>query len=69
MGPKRIASVERLRNTRDGNLVFAVTFEDGSVAKTEPDAQIASYAENSEWQGVDLDVTFRGDRIVGWALA
>lgn len=65
---RTIASVERARNTADGNPRFDVTFTDGTTARTAPDSQVGHYAENSEWIGVPLEVrTNEAGEITGWS--
>ena len=66
---KRIAGVTRLRSTTNGNPVYLVEFDDGTSGRTVADAQVGTYAENSDWVGVDLDVEWDGDRIRGWKAA
>ncbi|KJL45567.1 hypothetical protein [Microbacterium trichothecenolyticum] len=58
---KQIASLERLRNSRDGNPTWRVEFTDGTVATTAKDAAVGNAIDNSEYQGVPLEVTFDGD--------
>lgn len=66
----RIAEVARVRSSGNGNPRYAVTFTDGTSARTVADGQISHYAENSEWVGVDLDVEFTAaGEIRGWTLA
>jgi hypothetical protein len=60
----QIASLERLRNSRDGNATWRVEFTDGTSATTAKDAAVGNVIENSEYQGVPLDVTFRDGEIV-----
>lgn len=66
---KRIADLVRAGN-REGNPVWAVTFTDGQVARTEPGSQVAFSIDNPEYQDADLEVAFNdAGRIVGVAVA
>lgn len=60
---KRIGKLDRMQNSRNGNPRWRVTFTDGTVAATEPDAMIAYALNNPEYRDVDVDVTFNGR---GW---
>lgn len=65
----RIASLERRANS-GGSPVWSVMFDDGSVALTEPGAQIAYSIDNSELRDVDVDVAYNeSGRIVGMTPA
>jgi hypothetical protein len=66
---KQIAALARMRNGTSGNPVFEVTFEDGQVARTATDSQVGHSIENSEYQGVPVDVTWRDGEIVGVTVA
>jgi hypothetical protein len=58
-----IVSVERLRNSVNGNPRHLVTFDDGSSANTVADAFIGTVVANEEYLGVPVDVTFEGQEI------
>jgi hypothetical protein len=62
---KQIATLARMRNRGSGNPVFEVTFTDGQVARTATDSQVGHSIENSEYQGVPIDVTWRDGEIIG----
>lgn len=65
----RIVDLVRAGN-RDGNPVWAVTLDGGRVVRTEPGAQVAYSIDNSEYAGVDVDLTLNAaGRIVGIATA
>jgi hypothetical protein len=66
---KRIAAVTRLRDSRNGNPVYHVEFDDGTAASTVKDGPIGGYAASSEWLGADVDIDWDGDRILGWRNA
>ena len=61
---KQIASLKRVRNSAGGSPVFEVTFTDGQVARTARDAQVGYSIENSDYQGVPLEVEFVDGEIV-----
>jgi hypothetical protein len=56
--PLTIASLERLRPSRNGNPRFRVTFTNGHVAQTQSDASISYAIENPEYRDVPLHVEF-----------
>lgn len=66
---KQIAALTRVRNSASANPVFDVTFTDGQVARTAKDSQVGHSIENSEYQGVPVDVTWRDGEIVGVTVA
>jgi len=53
-----IDTLTRLDNSRDGNPRYLVKFTNGRMAKTAADSQIGYGIDNSEYQGVSLDVEF-----------
>jgi hypothetical protein len=60
----RIASLVRLKNTRDGNPQYRVVFTDNTAALTEPDAAVNYEITNSQWRDVDVQVVTRAGHIV-----
>jgi hypothetical protein len=66
---KRIAAITRLRDTRKGNPVYHVEFDDGTAASTVRDGPVGEYAGNIGWVGVDLDIEWDGERVAGWKPA
>lgn len=58
MQVKTVESLQRLRNDRDGNPRWEVTFTDGVVAKTARGAQVNYGIDNAEHRGVPLEVEF-----------
>lgn len=52
----RIAWIERLNSSVNGNPRYRVSFVNGPVRKTQPDAGISYGLTNPEYQDVDLDV-------------
>ena len=64
-GPLQIVHMERAKSSRNGNPAFFVTFDDGTRARTLPDAAWSYEAENSEFRDAPLMVTFtRGGQVV-----
>lgn len=53
-----IESSKRLRNSRNGNPRFEITFTDGSTARTGSDSMSAFLVENNQYRGVPLAVEF-----------
>jgi hypothetical protein len=53
-----IESMMRLRLSRNGNPRWRIRFRDGTVADTVSDAMWAYAADNPEFRGVPLTVTF-----------
>lgn len=53
-----IESSKRLRNSRNGNPRFEITFADGQTARTRPDSMAAFLVENTQYRGVPLRVEF-----------
>jgi hypothetical protein len=53
----RIASYQRLLNTKYGNPRYSIIFTDGTAATTEPDIADAYGIENPEMKGL-VNVTF-----------
>lgn len=53
-----IASLERLQVSGNGSPRFKVTFTNGREARTEADSYVNYAIENSEYQGVPLEVAF-----------
>lgn len=64
----KIASLKRLHNDRNGNPACEVTFAEGIVARTVAGFQVGYQIENSENQGVELEVTWRDGNIAGVAI-
>lgn len=64
----QIAALKKLQNS-GGNPVFEVTFTDGKVARTGKDSQVGYSIENSEYQGVPLEVAWRDGEVVGVTVA
>lgn len=60
---KTITHLERLRNSRDGNPAYRVTFADGTSARTAPDAACAGVLTNSEYRVSAVKVTYDGGQI------
>lgn len=59
---RRVAKLDRLRNSRNGNPRYRVTFEDGSCARTKSDAEISYGITNPELRGaVRVSFTPSGD--------
>lgn len=56
-------SLERLRNSANGNPRFRVTFDDGTSFETGRDAQVGYLIGNSEFDGV-VDILVRRREIV-----
>lgn len=60
---RRIAELKRLPNS-DGNPAWSVTFTSGEIARTAAGSQVAYAIENSEYQDVDVDVSFDGSGMI-----
>lgn len=58
-----IASVERLRNSADGNPRYRVHFEGGGTAETKADSAVNYVIANSDMHGVPVRFIYDGDRI------
>lgn len=55
---KTITHLKRLMNSQSGNPRWRVTFADGTIAETKPDADVNYGIANSDRQGVPVEVTF-----------
>ncbi len=56
----RITRVTRKRSSVNGNPRFEVGFDDGTAAKTSPDAMLAYGIENPGYRDRDLEVVLDG---------
>ena len=61
---RRIASLERMRASVNGNPRYRVLFEDGTMSTTSPDASVAWGLENPEYKNVDVKVTYERGEII-----
>jgi hypothetical protein len=65
-----LESLKRRPASNYGNPAWEVTFTDGTIARTQANASISYAADNPEYRGVPLRVTFTAaGRISHWGIA